>query len=136
MIDPAARSPILALFLSFLTLGSAPAFAADGDGAPAPTPAPAPLPTPTATPPAPASGVSPVPPGTAACRAPQGTRGKRGSLTIDSPSTQADDWAKWMTDQLAAGRTNFMVVPFKAVEKDEDGSDGPPDSFSQVLCAW
>ena len=130
MIDHAARSPILALLLSFLTLGSAPAFAADGDGAPAPSPSP------TLSPPAPP--VVPVVPAASApqalCRAPQAARGK--GLYIDSPQAQADAWAKWMTEQIAAGRSNFILAPPKAVEKDEDGSDGPPDSFSQVLCAW
>ena len=127
MIHRAIRSLHPLLLLASVGMASFPAFAADGDGAPAPSPSP------TLSPPAP-----PVVPAASApqavCRAPQGARGR--GLYIDSPQAQADAWAKWMTEQIAAGRSNFILAPLKAVEKDEDGSDGPPDSFSQVLCAW
>lgn len=84
-----------------------------------------------------ATAVPPLAAPTAVCRAPQATRAKPGERwAVDTPSGQAADWAAWMTEQLAAGRTHFIAVPFMPTGKDSDGSDGPPDNPLQVLCAW
>lgn len=107
-----------------------PSAASTGSVPPAGAVSPVTAAPPPAVQPAPASPV-------AACRAPQSTRAKPGERwAVDSPSGQAGDWAAWMTEQLAAGRSNFLVVPFKGTGKDSDGSDGPADAPLEVLCAW
>lgn len=119
------------MWLACAVLGPSLAHAEDAAKAP-------PQVTPTAAPAATTtSAVPPSPTPTAACRAPQATHAKPGERwSVDTPSGQAADWAAWMTEQLAAGRTNFIAVPFKPTGKDSDGSDGPPDNPLQILCAW
>lgn len=135
-IRPALSSPSLRLMLLVgATFAPGLALAEDPSAAPA-----APISTATAMATAAPSAPTAVPPSgasTAACRAPQATRAKPGERwAVDTPSGQAGDWAAWMTEQLAAGRTRFIAVPFMPTGKDSDGSDGPPDNPLQLLCAW
>ncbi len=70
----------------------------------------------------------------AACRAPRTAEKREGErFEYDSPRRQAEDWENWMTEQLNAGRENFIVVPIKKVLKD-DGE--VQDNPVEVLCAW
>lgn len=113
---------------------AAPAIAQDGGAAP---PAAAPATTAPASA-APIGNAPTTPPAErrAVCRSPQRASVKRGQMfAIDGAQPQADEWAAWMTEQLAHGRVNFIVLPIKPVERDQDEPQ-EVHPVGEVVCAW
>ena len=72
--------------------------------------------------------------GQAQCRSPQDVGKKPGEMfAYNSSRGQADEWAAWMSEQVAQGRSNFIVVPIKKVMKDQGEVQDNP---TEVVCAW